>query len=37
FTKENTSVLDIADLAKGLYVLKVKTEDDTFVRKIIKQ
>ncbi|MCL4817217.1 MAG: S8 family serine peptidase [Flavobacteriales bacterium] len=37
FTKENKSVLDIADLAKGLYVLKVKTEDDTFVRKIIKQ
>ncbi|WKZ75374.1 MAG: S8 family serine peptidase [Vicingaceae bacterium] len=37
FTKENTTVLDIADVAKGVYILKVKTEDDTFVRKIIKQ
>ncbi|MBV6462576.1 MAG: hypothetical protein HJHJAOHD_02752 [Flavobacteriales bacterium] len=36
-TGSNTTALDIAALAKGVYLLKVKTEDDTFVRKIIKQ
>lgn len=35
-TGNNTTVVDIADIAEGVYVLRIITENDTFVRKIIK-